>query len=341
MIVFTLKMLKNFRKAVAGRKYPHQLAGAVALGFLCGIIPHGNLLAVVLVFFALCCNINHAMATLVGIGITLVATKLDPYSHIVGQFVLSNQNVQPLMTKAWMMPFVPWTDLNNTIVMGSFLIGVTGTLPVFLLTLPVFKFFKPKELDPKSEEAIAAAKTTAERSNTKATGGKKKQAGHDSETTSPQPAIATSALAPIPFEPLDNTGDPSAETDPSRHSVRLVHQAHAEALPPRFASREPGSSNATSRVSDLAAQDSALAAIPFDILHSDGATSADDDEKMVSVDTRIDIIRVNENNNDADATKTTHSDTPAQAVQPVQPMDEALNYLLRQLRNSQQRKAAG
>ena len=56
--------------------------------------------------------------------------------------------------------------------------------------------------------------------------------------------------------------------------------------------------------------------------------------KLVSVDTRIDVIRIKP----ADETSDSEDVTPKQ---PEQPMDEALNYLLRQLRNSQERKAAG
>jgi hypothetical protein len=58
------------------------------------------------------------------------------------------------------------------------------------------------------------------------------------------------------------------------------------------------------------------------------------DEPQVAVETRIDVIRMTD-------PRPTEDDLArkANAIDP-EPMDEALNYLLRQLRDSQQRKAA-
>ncbi|MGB1815739.1 MAG: hypothetical protein ACPHJ3_10315 [Rubripirellula sp.] len=59
------------------------------------------------------------------------------------------------------------------------------------------------------------------------------------------------------------------------------------------------------------------------------------DEPKVAIETRIDVIRMTDHRGAAQekpATDAEQSDS--------EPMDEALNYLLRQLRDSQQRKAA-
>ena len=49
MIFWMAKLLNSLRRAIEGRKHPHQLAWAVALGLLLGVVPHGNLLAFALV----------------------------------------------------------------------------------------------------------------------------------------------------------------------------------------------------------------------------------------------------------------------------------------------------
>ena len=118
MILWILKQVRSVRRAVAGRKNPHQLAWAVALGLLLGLVPHGNLLAFALVILVLSLKINHAMAGLTALVATCFAVKLDPYAHELGNFVLTHPQLEQTTQLAWSLPLVPWTDLNNTIVMG-------------------------------------------------------------------------------------------------------------------------------------------------------------------------------------------------------------------------------
>ncbi len=160
MIIFTIKVLKNIRTAIAGRKHPHQLAWALAFGVLLGIVPHGNLLALAILLAVLSLRINHAMAAISAIGATFLATRLDPFSDQVGHYVLSHEKLGPLMADAWQYPLVPWTDLNNTIVMGSFLIGVGALIPIFMITYPLFRVFAPATGSPDDSPASAAAGTS-------------------------------------------------------------------------------------------------------------------------------------------------------------------------------------
>ena len=61
MIFWMVKLLNSLRRAIEGRKHPHQLAWAVALGLLLGVVPHGNLLAFALVILVLSLKINHRL----------------------------------------------------------------------------------------------------------------------------------------------------------------------------------------------------------------------------------------------------------------------------------------
>ena len=90
MTLWIIKLLSTVRRAMAGRKYPHQMAWAVAFGLLLGVVPHGNLLAAVLLMVVLSLKINHAMAGLTAVVTTFLATWLDPYSHQVGDYVLTH-----------------------------------------------------------------------------------------------------------------------------------------------------------------------------------------------------------------------------------------------------------
>lgn len=268
MILWTYKLISTARRAFAGRRYPHQLAWGVAFGLLLGVIPHGNLLALIVLLAVLSLKINHAMAALTAVGTTFLATHLDPYSHQVGDFVLTHPSLRETAMAAWQLPLVPWTDLNNTVVMGSFLIGTAAILPVFGLTYPVFRMLAPKE----------------------------------EKSTHPRPSHSAAA----------SVDAPQATTPPKAHQVVLIDQGHVTVAPPHH-SEETESE------------------IPFQELDAPPSTTT----KKVAVETRIDVIRMKDHRNVSSPTAATHD-----GAADSQPMDEALNYLLRQLRDSQQRKAA-
>lgn len=139
MILFSIKLFSSLRKAIAGRKYPSQLAWGLALGLLIGLIPHGNLLAVALVLGVLMLRVNHAMVALTAIGVTMIAPRLDPISDQLAQWFFAQEGVSEAMAQAWDYPLIPWTDLNNTVVMGSFLIGLIALVPAFAISYPMFK----------------------------------------------------------------------------------------------------------------------------------------------------------------------------------------------------------
>lgn len=305
MIIFSIKLLNNLRKAIAGRRFPHQLAGGVALGVLLGIIPHGNLLALVVLLAVLCFRINHAMMGLVAILVSFGATRLDAYSHTVGEFLLTHPSSGGIAQQAWSLPLVPWTDLNNTVVLGSFAIGITAVLPIFGITLPIFRLIAPAEPDesPVSENGETEANETNQSQNDQR---------HDAEHSLPERHVIPDSIKP----PVDQAGNDS------KHSVSLFADKQQGILPPRFTSPKDESLQDGPKANPVAP----TAPLPTN-------------DQMVSVETRIDVIRMkdfSENETSSNPTSGTDADNETE-----QPMDEALNYLLHQLRHSQQRKAAG
>jgi uncharacterized protein (TIGR03546 family) len=262
MILWIFKLISTARRAIAGRKYPHQLAWGVAFGLLLGVIPHGNLLAAAILLIVLSLKINHAMAGLTAVGTTFLATHLDPYSDQVGQYVLSDPKFHEIATAAWQLPMMPWTNLNNTVVMGSFLIGVASLLPVFAVTYPIFRLFAPRQSD-----------------------------------GDPKPAAVTKAEA--------------AKSSSKAHQVVLIDQRHGMVTPPPHRKETEE--------------------VKFEEIREASSTS----DRRVTVETRIDVIRMKDHRGPSAST----SQKPEEWIDP-QPMDEALNYLLRQLRDSQKRKAA-
>ncbi|MDV6031080.1 MAG: TIGR03546 family protein [Phycisphaera sp. RhM] len=345
MVIFSLKLFNNVRKAIAGRRFPHQLAGGVALGVLLGIIPHGNLMALIVLATLLCFKVNHALMGVVAIAVSFVATRLDPYSHQVGEYLLTHPSGSQWAAQAWSLPVVPWTDLNNTVVLGSFVIGSLSVLPLFAICLPLFR--------------LAAPKTSSE-TNIETAG----------ETEAADTVTQTSPATDLVRDHDRQDGEHELRS-PRRSAVEVSEGARApeavsvlidqqdEVPPPRFALRkrdltEPSATDPTTIPIDNVLANEPIF-IPIDASEDTGDDSAADhavtraetdlsdalptNEQMVSVETRIDVIRMKDFRDD-DVTPDA-SDRDVANRETEQPMDEALNYLLRQLRHSQERKAAG
>ena len=288
MAIFAIKLLNNVRKAIAGRNHPHQLAWAVGLGVILGLVPHGNLVAVAILLVIVITNINHAMAAVATVVTTFVASQLDPVSDQVGQYVLTNETTGPMVASAWQWPLVPWTDLNNTVVMGSLVIGLAAMIPVVMITYPIFRWLSsplPAENDPNPAQENVVEDTEA----------------------------VQQSVVPAPHfdeieEPVERTLAAAATTsspEPTIHSVDQYLAGSKDYLSEQNNSDEP------------------------EAVEEEQEEDYDDSN---TVDTRIDVIRM------TDYRKAPDTDAGANS-QDDEPMDEALSYLLRQLRDSQQRKA--
>ncbi|MCG8650838.1 MAG: TIGR03546 family protein [Pirellulales bacterium] len=317
MVIWTIKLFKSARGAIAGRKHPHQLAWAVAFGLLLGIVPHGNLLALLLLVLVLSLKLNHAMAGLTAVGATFAGTLLDPYSHRLGDAVLTHPKFSQMAANAWQLPLMPWTDLNNTVVMGSFVIGVAALVPVFALTYPLFRALAPKVLDSKAL---------------------------DSKALAPK-ATSKLAAAESPDESADDDARPT-------HEIVVVNQGHKQIAKPHL----PGQSDQPSRQggetrpndSDSAGKPNSTTGQAANDVQPSSDSKADADSELaaqadageVAVETRIDVIRMQDFRDSGTAPNETSTAPNEDKPSSPEPMDEALSYLLRQLRDSQQRKVA-
>lgn len=299
MLLFFIKQMFSLKRAILGRREPHQLAWGLALGVLLGIVPHGTLIALAIFLFILSVRVNHGMVAVTAVATTVVAAKLDAQTHLVGKYVLTHPDLAHHLSLFWQWPLVPWTDINNTVVMGGLLIGLAALLPSYLLSYPIFHYLAPPTNDLPAETAEPAPHGDAVPSH----------AGPAAEKDS------TDADRPIdvPHEPSATSEN---EDTPSIGGAVGVDSALAEV--------------------ESTAMDAAFG----DVARAQRAA------RQVTVDTRIEVIRVSKPT--AGDRETTPVPTalaePEQAAegpsQQDQPMSEALNYLLRQLRDSRQRRAA-
>jgi len=131
--VLLLKLIQQLIKALNSEGTPGQVAAGIALGSVFGLTPLLNLHNLVLFGCALILNVSLAGVFLGWTVFIPVGFALDPLFDAVGSKLLLAPGLRGLWTALYNAPVVPFTNFNNTVVLGSFVCWVVLFLPVFFL----------------------------------------------------------------------------------------------------------------------------------------------------------------------------------------------------------------
>ncbi|MCA9061613.1 MAG: TIGR03546 family protein [Planctomycetaceae bacterium] len=137
-MLFLLKPLRLATKALLTESTPRQLSMGFAMGILLGLVPKGNLLAITLGIILASLRINLGVAAAAALAATFIGVYLDPVSDRLGTYLLSLPSLQGFWTQLYNTPLMPWTDFNNSVVIGSFVIGLILVYPLHRLSHPLF-----------------------------------------------------------------------------------------------------------------------------------------------------------------------------------------------------------
>ena len=128
-----LKFLQSLLKTLHSEGTPGQIAGGIALGAALGLTPLMNLHnAIVLV---LLCIINVSFASgLLGMAIFApVGFLLDPLFDRIGQWLLVDvTSLRPFFAWIDAQPVLAYTNLTNTVVLGSVVGWLVLFVPIFI-----------------------------------------------------------------------------------------------------------------------------------------------------------------------------------------------------------------
>jgi len=138
-----LRPLRFVAQSVLLDATPRQLAAGFALGMMIGLIPKGNLIAISLMALFCALRINLAAGSASIALFAWVGLYLDPISHQVGRWLLTHPTLEPYWASLSTMKLMPWTAFNNTVVIGSTVIGLALLLPAYLISRPLFARFTP------------------------------------------------------------------------------------------------------------------------------------------------------------------------------------------------------
>ena len=142
-----IKWIATLIVAINANRRAGEIAAGVACGCLLGIIPSGNMLWVVLFILTFFIKINLAVELLFLALCKLLAPLLDGLLHSLGYFVLTQPFLQGLFTSLYNVPLVPYSQFNNTIVMGGLIGGIILWLPVFFLFHQLVILYRKKLRD--------------------------------------------------------------------------------------------------------------------------------------------------------------------------------------------------
>lgn len=134
MLSYFLRPLRGAVSVFAANESPRQIAAGMALGAVLGMVPKGNLIAVVLLTLLFALRMNRTAGLLTAAAFSLVSLALDPFTHRLGARLLSIVSMQP--TYAWLydLPLGPWIGFHNTVVIGSLVVGLYIAYPVYLVS---------------------------------------------------------------------------------------------------------------------------------------------------------------------------------------------------------------
>jgi len=144
MFVWILRPLRFLVRAFRSNDSPRQLAGGLAIGTLVGLLPKDNLTAMLLSLLLVVTRVNPACGAVAVLVFSGVGVFVDPVCERIGWFLLTHPALQIFWESLADFPVIPWTAFNNTVALGSFVVGMWLLLPIYFLSKPLFVKYHPK-----------------------------------------------------------------------------------------------------------------------------------------------------------------------------------------------------
>jgi uncharacterized protein (TIGR03546 family) len=135
MLSFALRPVRQLAQALVANDSPRQIAWGFVLGMMIGLVPKGNLTAMLFGMLLLGLRVNKP-AGLMSAGIfTFVGLFVEGFAHRLGSAVLVWEPLREFHTWLYEAAISPLFGLNNTVVVGQLLIGLYLIYPTYLLAL--------------------------------------------------------------------------------------------------------------------------------------------------------------------------------------------------------------
>src|SRR5919106_2551211 len=114
-----LKLIQSLIKTLHSDGTPGQVAAGMALGAALGLTPLMNVHNLIVFSLILLLNVSFGGGMLGWALFVPVGFLLDPLFHAIGLQLLEAPSLRQLWTGWYKTPLIPYTNFNNTVVLGS------------------------------------------------------------------------------------------------------------------------------------------------------------------------------------------------------------------------------
>jgi len=131
MVAQLVRLFRGVVQVSTSEDAPRRMAFGIALGMMIGLVPKGNLIAALLGVILLASQANLVAGGFAALVFSWVGMWTDPVTHRIGLAVLALPPLQPYWARLYELPLAPWTKFNNTVVLGSLILGLALFYPVY------------------------------------------------------------------------------------------------------------------------------------------------------------------------------------------------------------------
>ncbi len=130
--MFTLlKLIQSIIRTLHSEGTPAQVAVGIALGAALGLTPLVNVHNLLIFSVIVLLNVSFGGGMLGWALFVPVGFVLDPVFDRIGSSLLQAASLRPLWTSWFNMPLMPYTNFNNTIVLGSVVAWLVLAVPIY------------------------------------------------------------------------------------------------------------------------------------------------------------------------------------------------------------------
>jgi uncharacterized protein (TIGR03546 family) len=126
-----LKLLQSIIKTLHSEGTPGQVALGLALGSVLGLTPLMNVHNLIVFSLIVLLNVSFGGAMLGWALFVPIGFLLDPVFDAIGTRLLEAPSLRPLWTSWYNTPLVPYTNFNNSVVLGSVVGWLVLAVPIF------------------------------------------------------------------------------------------------------------------------------------------------------------------------------------------------------------------
>jgi uncharacterized protein (TIGR03546 family) len=126
-----LKLIQSIIKTLHSDGTPGQVAAGIALGAALGLTPLVNVHNLLVFALIVLLNVSFGGGMLGWALFVPLGFLLDPVFDRIGASLLLAGSLRPLWTSLYNTPLVPYSNFNNTVVLGSLVSWLVLAVPIF------------------------------------------------------------------------------------------------------------------------------------------------------------------------------------------------------------------